>query len=149
MSEITDVLNAHHAIIKSLVDEYVPLLGELRKANDPIPSAVQIYEVMRRLNDVSKSFRDDIKAAIVRDMVATGVVASEAGPYHVTLKKGAVRAVVSDEKKLRSKHPEFFTPQPDKLSLKDLSNALKFNHDIEGAELVEGEPTIAVKGAVK
>lgn len=149
MGEITDVLNTNHARLKTLIDEYIPLLGELRKANDPIPSAVQIYEVMRRLNDASKAFRDELKSAIVRDMLETGVVASEAGPYQVTLKKGAVRAVVNDENKLRASHPELFTPQPDKLSLRDLSNALKFNNEIEGAELVEGEPTIAVKGKTK
>lgn len=148
MSKIIDIAQHHHTGMKKLLDEYVPLVGELRKSNDQIVPSVQIYEVLRRLSDSVKLYRDAMKAAIVEDMKDTGTIETEAGPYTVTLRKGATRAVVRDEKALRASRPELFEPQPDKISIRLLGQALRFG-TVDGAELVEGEATIAVKGSGK
>lgn len=145
MSQITETAQRHHTEMKSLLDEYVPLVRELKKTNDQIVPSVQIYEVLRRLSDSVKDYRDAMKTAIIEDMQATGTIETEAGPYTVTLRKGATRAVVKDEKALRAARPDIFEPQPDKFSTRLLGQALRFGA-VDGAELVEGEPTIAVKG---
>lgn len=145
MSQIIETAQQHHTEMKALLDEYVPLIGELRKANDQIVPSVQIYEVLRRLSDSVKRYRDAMKDVIVEDMRATGTIETEAGPYTVTLRKGATRAVVKDEKALRASRPDLFEPQPDKISVRLLGQALRFGA-VNGAELVEGDPTIAVKG---
>lgn len=145
MSQIIETAQQHHTEMKALLDEYVPLIGELRKANDQIVPSVQIYEVLRRLSDSVKRYRDAMKDVIVEDMRATGTIETEAGPYIVTLRKGATRAVVKDEKALRASRPDLFEPQPDKISVRLLGQALRFGA-VNGAELVEGDPTIAVKG---
>lgn len=148
MSEIIETAQRHHTEMKALLDEYVPLVRDLKKTNDQIVPAVQIYEVLRRLSDGVKQFRDAMKTAIIEDMKATGTIETEAGPYIVMLRKGATRAVVKDEKALRASRPDIFEPQPDKISTRLLGQALRFGA-VDGAELVEGEPTIAVRGNVK
>ena len=148
MSEIIETAQRHHTEMKALLDEYVPLVRELKKSNDQIVPSVQIYEVLRRLSDSVKDYRDAMKAAIIEDMRATGTIETEAGPYTVTLRKGATRAVVQDETALRAARPDLFEPQPDKISTRLLGQALRFGA-VEGAALVEGDPTIAVKGNVK
>lgn len=148
MSEIIETAQRHHTEMKALLDEYVPLVRELKKTNDQIVPSVQIYEVLRRLSDSVKDYRDAMKAAIIEDMQGTGTIETEAGPYTVTLRKGATRAVVKDETALRAARPDLFEPQPDKISTRLLGQALRFGA-VEGAALVEGDPTIAVKGNVK
>ncbi len=148
MSEIIETARRHHTEMKALLDEYVPLAVELKKTNDQIVPAVQIYEVLRLLSDAVKQFRDAMKTAIVEDMQATGTIETEAGPYTVTLRKGATRAVVQDETALRAARPDLFEPQPDKINPRLLGQALRFGA-VEGAALVEGDPTIAVKGNAK
>ena len=148
MSQITETAQRHHTEMKFLLDEYVPLVRELKKTNDQIVPSVQIYEVLRRLSDSVKDYRDAMKGAIIEDMQATGTIETEAGPYTVTLRKGATRAVVKDEKALRAARPDIFEPQPDKISTRLLGQALRFGA-VDGAELVEGEPTIAVRGNAK
>ncbi len=145
MSKIIETAQHHHTEMKAILDEYVPLVGELRKSNDQIVPSVQIYEVLRRLSDSVKRYRDAMKDVIVEDMRATGTIETEAGPYTVTLRKGATRAVVKDEKALRASRPDLFEPQPDKISVRLLGQALRFGA-VNGAELVEGDSTIAVKG---
>ncbi|MCT6839384.1 MAG: hypothetical protein M3036_17205 [Bifidobacteriales bacterium] len=148
MSEIIETARRHHTEMKALLDEYVPLVRELKKTNDQIVPSVQIYEVLRRLSDSVKDYRDAMKTAIVEDMRATGTIETEAGPYTVTLRKGATRAVVQDETALRAARPDLFEPQPDKINPRLLGQALRFGA-VEGAALVEGDPTIAVKGNAK
>lgn len=145
MSTFQEVMNKHHPVLKSCIDEYVPLLLEARKANDPLPHAVQMGELLKHLSSIAKDYADATRRFSIQDMQETGQYNAECGPYIVTLRKGSERAVVRNAEALRTQAPELFKPQPDKVDTKELGQRLKFQH-MEGAELVEGEPTIMVRG---
>lgn len=148
MRSLIDVINERHAFLKDCIDQYIPLLHSARKSNDPLSEAVQLMELMKHQADVAKKSSDALKAAITEQMATDGEINAECGPYVVALRSGSRRAVVTDVEALRRSAPALFKPQPDKVSTADLSRALKLGN-VAGAALVEGEPTIMVRGKTK
>jgi len=74
-------------------------------------------------------------------MGSSGIAKLQAADFSVALCAGAQRLDVTDESKI----PEFyFVPQPAKLDRTSLLNAVKRGEPIEGANLVAGQPYIAV-----
>ncbi|MXV35934.1 hypothetical protein GS535_05105 [Saccharibacter sp. EH611] len=149
MKPLIETINDHHAALKDCIDQYIPLLHSARKSNDPLSEAVQIHEGLRHLEAVVKSYRTDLKAGITEQMATDGEVKAECGPYVVSLRKGNTRAVVTDVEALQGAAPELFKPQPLKVSTAELARVLELRGPVSGAELVEGEPTIMVKGKAK
>ncbi|UPO80337.1 hypothetical protein DTQ13_08690 [Parasaccharibacter sp. TMW 2.1888] len=149
MANLISIINDNHGTLKRAIDDYIPLLTQARQANDILPAAVQLHEVLGQIEAIAKAARTDIKAAIVSQMMADGEFQVDAGPYTASIRKGATRAVVTDEKALREAAPELFKPQPDKVDTRLLGQALKVRPELAGAQLVEGEPTITIKGKTK
>lgn len=149
MKPLIEVINERHVFLKDCIDQYIPLLHSARKSNDPLSEAVQIMELMKHQADVSKKYADALKTAITKQMATDGEVNAECGPYSVFLRKGSTRAVVMDVEALQSAAPELFKPQPPKVSTAELARVLEFRGPVSGAEIVEGEPTIMVRGKTK
>lgn len=149
MANLISIINDNHAPLKRAIDDYIPLLTQARQANDLLPVAVQLHEVLGQIEAIAKAARTDIKAAIVSQMMEDGEFQVDAGPYMASIRKGATRAVVTDEAALKAAAPELFKPQPDKVSISALSQLLKFRPELAGARLVEGDPTITIKGKTK
>lgn len=145
MTPLIETINTHHSAVKDSLDRYIPLLTEARKANDPLSASVQLLEVLRHLTTVSKTYADALKTGITEQMIHDGEYKADCGPYVVTLRQGSTRAVVTDADDLRRVAPDLFQSQPDKVNTKDLARLLSFQ-PIAGAEIVEGAPTIMVKG---
>ncbi|MUG90164.1 siphovirus Gp157 family protein [Bombella sp. ESL0385] len=146
---LVKIINDNHAPLKRAIDDYVPLLAQARQANEILPVAVQLHEVLGQIEAIAKAARTAIKAAIVSQMMADGEFQVDAGPYMASIRKGATRAVVTDEAALKDAAPELFKPQPDKIDARALGQMLKFRPELAGAELVEGDPTITIKGKSK
>lgn len=149
MADLLSIINDNHAPLKRAIDDYIPLLTQARQANDILPVAVQLHEVLGQIEAIAKAARTDIKAAIVSQMMEDGEFQVDAGPYMASIRKGATRAVITDEKDLREAAPELFKPQPDKVDTRLLGQALKVRPELAGARLVEGDPTITIKGKTK
>lgn len=142
---LIEIINHHHSRLRDCIDQYIPLLNSARTANDQLSAAVQLHEITRHLSSVGKSYADALKAGITDQMAEDGEYKVECGPYVVSLRKGATRAVVTDADALQKVAPELFQPQPPKVSTGELGRMLKFQ-PVKGAELVEGAPTITIKG---
>lgn len=149
MADVLGIINQRHALLKREFDQYVPLLLSARAANDLLPVAVQIHEVMAHIEAIARATRQEIRQAIVSQMMEDGEFQVDAGPYMASIRKGSTRAVVTDEKALREAAPELFKPQPDKVDARLLGQALKVRAELAGARLVEGEPTVTIKGKTK
>lgn len=146
---LVKIINDNHSPLKRAIDDYIPLLTQARQANDILPAAVQLHEVLAQIEAVAKAAKTAIKAAIVSQMMADGEFQVDAGLYMASIRKRATRAVITDEKALKAAAPELFKPQPDKVDTRLLGQALKVRPELAGARLVEGDPTITIKGKTK
>lgn len=146
---LVKIINDNHSPLKRAIDDYIPLLTQARQANDILPAAVQLHEVLAQIESVAKAAKTAIKQAIVQRMLEDGEFQVDAGLYMASIRKGSTRAVVTDEKALKAAAPELFKPQPDKVDTRLLGQALKVRPELAGARLVEGDPTITIKGKTK
>lgn len=149
MSSMLKIINDNHSPLKRAIDDYIPLLTQARKVNDLLPVAVQLHEVLVQIEDIAKAAQMGLKQAIVSQMLEDGEFQVDAGPYMASIRKGSTRAVVTDEKALKAAAPELFKPQPDKVDTRLLGQALKVKPELAGAQLVEGDMTITIKGKAK
>jgi hypothetical protein len=66
----------------------------------------------------------------------------QAPDFSLSLRPGSQRLEICDEARVPA---QFFVPQPPRLDRAGLSTVLKNGETVEGAVLVQGEPTIQVR----
>lgn len=89
-----------------------------------------------------------MKDLIVNTMVSEGITGSDAGPYHVALRRGSTTAAVVNADEVREwaarENHDLYQPQEPKLNRKELTRLLQLGFTVPGAELVTGSPTITL-----
>jgi hypothetical protein len=127
----TNIRHAIHGVLKDMLEDEITMAG----------LQAVIKTLSERLDRISLR-HDRRRTAIQKALVLAEVHRLDYPECHVSLRKVAPGLFIEDENKIP---PQFFDPQPSKLSKSRLKDALKEGKSIEGCRLDNGSITIAVK----
>ncbi|CAI9119568.1 hypothetical protein [Brytella acorum] len=136
MSAVLEIANKlNRDAFKPAVDAYSDALEAMRAANDPDSPAIAMIVALERIQKAAKDIEELLRVAVRDSNQEQGVLAFEAGPYEVTIARGAVSLTIKDLAALRAAAPDLFEPQPDKLNRTELKKRLTQGLELAGAEL--------------
>ncbi|NHN85771.1 hypothetical protein GOB93_14130 [Acetobacter musti] len=148
MPTLLETINEiHRDYVKQTVDQWMSVVALARSdENRADQEAIEAVPALEAIEKAAKAARELLRGRIAADMLQNGVTGYQSRHYEADLARSAIKAIVTDEAKLRKQCPEFFERQLPKLKRAELTDALKQGQTIPGATLSNGgEPHIVVR----